>query len=107
VIEGAYGIDTLQFISYIHTYKPFTLYAHVLQKLLSYEENSSPSDHSLSGVSAVNPLVAFYDIHGRKKQVLFFYFVPDTTRDILFDVNNKSALGQRGGLWPVLLTFNP
>jgi hypothetical protein len=25
--------------------------------------------------------VAFYDIHGRKKEVLFFYFVPDTTRD--------------------------
>jgi hypothetical protein len=33
---------------------------------------------SISGVSAINPLVAFYDIHG----VLFFYFVPDTTRDI-------------------------
>jgi hypothetical protein len=28
-----------------------------------------------------NPLVAFYDIHGRKREVLFFYFVPDTTRD--------------------------
>jgi hypothetical protein len=27
------------------------------------------------------PLVAFYDIHGRKREVLFFYFVPDTTRD--------------------------
>jgi hypothetical protein len=29
--------------------------------------------------SAINPLVAFYD--GRKRQVLFFYFVPDTIRD--------------------------
>jgi hypothetical protein len=28
-----------------------------------------------------NPLVAFYDIPGRKILVLFFYFVPDTTRD--------------------------
>jgi hypothetical protein len=37
---------------------------------------------SISGVSAINPLVAFYDIHGRKREVLFFYFVPDTTRDI-------------------------
>jgi hypothetical protein len=35
---------------------------------------------SISGVSAINPLVAFYDIHGGKREVLFFYFVPDTTR---------------------------
>jgi hypothetical protein len=34
---------------------------------------------SISDVSA-NPLVAFYDIHGGKREVLF-YFVPDTTRD--------------------------
>jgi hypothetical protein len=33
----------------------------------------------ISGVSAVNPLVAFYDIHGGKREVLFFYCVPDTT----------------------------
>jgi hypothetical protein len=32
-------------------------------------------------VSAINPLVAFYDINGGKIEVLFFYFVPDTTRD--------------------------
>jgi hypothetical protein len=37
---------------------------------------------SISGVSAVKPLVAFYDIHGGKREVLFFYFVPDTTRDV-------------------------
>jgi hypothetical protein len=36
---------------------------------------------SISGVRAINPLVAFYDIHGGKREVLFFYFVPDTTRD--------------------------
>jgi hypothetical protein len=36
---------------------------------------------SISGVSAINLLVAFYDIHGGKRKVLFFYFVPDTTRD--------------------------
>jgi hypothetical protein len=34
----------------------------------------------ISGVTAINPLVAIYDIHGRKGEVLF-YFVPDTTRD--------------------------
>jgi hypothetical protein len=36
---------------------------------------------SISDVS-VNPLVAFYDIHRGKREMLFFYFVPDTTRDI-------------------------
>jgi hypothetical protein len=36
---------------------------------------------SISGVSAINPLVAFYDIQGEKREALFFYFVPDTTRD--------------------------
>jgi hypothetical protein len=36
---------------------------------------------SISGVSAINPLVAFYDVHGGKREVLLFYFVPDTTRD--------------------------
>jgi hypothetical protein len=35
---------------------------------------------SISGVSAIL-LVAFYDIHGGKREVLFFYLVPDTTRD--------------------------
>jgi hypothetical protein len=39
---------------------------------------------SISGISAINPLVAFYDIHGGKREVLFFYFVPDTTRDHLY-----------------------
>jgi hypothetical protein len=37
---------------------------------------------SISGVSAINPLVAFNDIHGGKREALFFYFVPGTTRDI-------------------------
>jgi hypothetical protein len=37
---------------------------------------------SISGVSAINPLVAFYDIHGGKREVLFYYFVPNTTRDM-------------------------
>jgi hypothetical protein len=36
---------------------------------------------SISGVSAINPLVVFYDIHGGKSEVLFFYFIPDTTQD--------------------------
>jgi hypothetical protein len=36
---------------------------------------------SISGVSAINPSVAFYDIDGGKRAVLFFYFIPDTTPD--------------------------
>jgi hypothetical protein len=36
---------------------------------------------SISGGNAVNPLVAFYDIHGRKREVLFFCSVLDITRD--------------------------
>jgi hypothetical protein len=35
---------------------------------------------AITSVSAINPLVAFYDIYGGKREVLFFYFVPDTTR---------------------------
>jgi hypothetical protein len=46
---------------------------------------------SISGVSAINLLVAFYDIHGGKREVLFFYFVPDTTRDIIILSYNKTA----------------
>jgi hypothetical protein len=37
---------------------------------------------SISGVSAINPLVAFDGIHGGKREVLFFYFVKDTTRNM-------------------------
>jgi hypothetical protein len=36
----------------------------------------------ISGVSAINTIVAFYDIHGGKREVLFYYFVLDTTRDL-------------------------
>jgi hypothetical protein len=47
---------------------------------------------SISGVSAINPLVAFYDIHGGKREVLFFYFVSDTTRDIKFNISLLKSL---------------
>jgi hypothetical protein len=43
----------------------------------------------ISGLSAVNPSVAFYEIHGRKRKVLFFYLVPDITRDLyVYDMYN-------------------
>jgi hypothetical protein len=57
---------------------------------------------SISGVSAINPLVAFYDIHGGKREVLFFYFVPDTTREIK-DNNQKHSQFFLAFLFLVLL----
>jgi hypothetical protein len=47
----------------------------------------SPSYCCITGVSAINRLVAFYDVYEGKREVLFFYFVPDTTRGILL-INN-------------------
>jgi hypothetical protein len=44
---------------------------------------------SISGVSGINHLVAFYDTHGRKGEMLFFCSVPDTTRDIRINKNIK------------------
>jgi hypothetical protein len=35
----------------------------------------------VTGLNAINPLVAFYDIHERKREMLLFHFVSDTTRD--------------------------
>jgi hypothetical protein len=51
---------------------------------------------SISGVSAINPLVAFNDIHEGKREVFFFYFIPDTTRVIFF--NSLVILLKRGRL---------
>jgi hypothetical protein len=34
----------------------------------------------LQSISGLSSLVAFYVINGGKREVLFFYFVPDTTR---------------------------
>jgi hypothetical protein len=43
---------------------------------------SAVRSQSISGIKVINPLVPFYDIDGRKKEVLFFYFVPETIRDL-------------------------
>jgi hypothetical protein len=37
---------------------------------------------STSRVTVVNPLFVYYDIHGIKGGVLFYFSVPDTTRDL-------------------------
>jgi hypothetical protein len=36
-----------------------------------------------------NPLDAFYDIHGRKGEAIFFCSVPDITRDETIDMKNN------------------
>jgi hypothetical protein len=89
---------------YIHTYIPLTLYprrgsrsipdipprhARFTKKLLAMRNTADVTGGkpiavlllSISGVSDINHLVTFYDIHGGKREVLFIYFVPDTTRE--------------------------
>jgi hypothetical protein len=51
----------------------------------------SPSDRR----DAVNPLVAFYNIHGRKREVLLFCSVPDTTRDMEYIIVSFHTAGMR------------
>jgi hypothetical protein len=46
---------------------------------------------SISGVSAINLLVTFYDIHGGRREVLFFYFVLDTTRDTRNNISDRDC----------------
>jgi hypothetical protein len=90
--------------TYIHLYIPLTLYPRKGQQrhlryssemptfYHNYSAMSNTADvtggkpiavwsQSISGVRAINPLVAFYDIFGRKSEVLFFYFVLNTTRE--------------------------
>jgi hypothetical protein len=76
----------------------------VLLKLVSYEKHCRRTGgkpiavllQSISGVSAINPLVAFYDINGGKREVLFFYSVTDTTRDE-YRGNNKLLITNETG----------
>jgi hypothetical protein len=49
---------------------------------------------SISGVCAINPLVDFYDIRGRKREVLFFCFVPDTIIIIIISLL-QSTVGHK------------
>jgi hypothetical protein len=60
----------------------FTPLRHIGRQMINYEKSAdvmvrpTPSYRSPLRVSAVNPLVASYDIHERKGEVLFFYFFP-------------------------------
>jgi hypothetical protein len=44
---------------------------------------------SISGVSAINPLVAFYVIYGGKREVLFCYFV--LVHDLIFFQSQRQS----------------
>jgi hypothetical protein len=109
------GSNLDPFWNLLHTYITLTLYprrgsrlsaSDIPQRCSRFTKNylamSNKADgeliavwsQSISGENAINPLVTFYDYHGRKRKVLFFYFVPDTTRDVrreVFSVDNKSV----------------
>jgi hypothetical protein len=52
------------------------------------------SGKAISGVNVFNPLAAFYDIHGKKREALFFCFVPDATRDEMRNMKEIKHLHQ-------------
>jgi hypothetical protein len=80
-----YKADTVVSLRRLHTYILLTLYSRrdsrgisdilrdacVLPKLGG--KPIAVWSQSTLGVSAINPLVAFYDIHGIKREVLLFY----------------------------------
>jgi hypothetical protein len=39
----------------------------------------------LQSIVDINSVVAFYDIHRGKREMLLFYFGPDTTRDQILE----------------------
>jgi hypothetical protein len=64
---------------------------------------------SISGVSAVNSLIAFYDIHGRKREVQFFYIVSGTTRDnnnLIVTVYKILAVLTTLSMWVTFFSFS-
>jgi hypothetical protein len=64
----------------------------------------SPFYRSLSQVkNAVIPLVAFYDIHGRKREVAILLFRSDTTRD--YDYQKQSDQTRHSKILTFLLLF--
>jgi hypothetical protein len=66
--EGWLKIYYLELLQKAEVSQIFLRDAHILPKLLSYEVTGGKPiaawSQSISGVSAINPLVAFYDIHG-------------------------------------------
>jgi hypothetical protein len=46
---------------------------------------------SISGVSAINSLVTFCKIHGGKREVLFFYFVPEQQKNTYMKYDIKKT----------------
>jgi hypothetical protein len=62
-----------------YSYETPTFYKNLLaMKNTADQTGGMPIAVLLQSISGVS---AFYDIHGGKRDVVFFYFVPDTTRD--------------------------
>jgi hypothetical protein len=73
----------------------------MLQKLGRSIDKTAVWSQPISGIIVIKHLVAFYDIHGRKREVAFFYFVPNTTRDLLNihrKISNKNTRRERRAL---------
>jgi hypothetical protein len=55
---------------------------------------------SISGVSAINPLVAFYDIHGGKRGTIVLFYPGHHTRIIIIvSLLMSPLLGHKPPLW--------
>jgi hypothetical protein len=61
---------------------------------------------SISGVSAINPFVAFYDIYGEKREVLFFYFVPTPHKTTDVTSGNQSLFTKHSSFNLFLIKLN-
>jgi hypothetical protein len=77
------------YVFYIHTYQSRLIpegvaeASQISSETPTFYQNVKPITVWLQTISGRNPLVAFYDIHERKREVLFFYFIPDTTWESL------------------------
>jgi hypothetical protein len=89
-------------IYYVFTFYPrsYQRYAKYLREPhfteMSYEKYCR---HDISGATTVNPLVAFYDIQGRKREILFFNSVPDTTGE----TKHYTCISLRGQIFPKII----
>jgi hypothetical protein len=74
----------------IHTYETPTFYQNYLAMsntaYLTGGKSFAVWLHSISSVNAINPLVDFFDIHGRKREVQFFILSRTTHEPITIHI---------------------
>jgi hypothetical protein len=108
-------IHTTHALSVAEASQVFLRDTNVLPKYLAMSNSADVTggkpiavwSQSISSASAVNPLTAFYNINGRKREVLLFYFVPDT-RDYKLDIHKyHSRFIPEGVAETSQIVFNP